>query len=284
MILPYFPMFPADFEADTSHLTLEEDGAYNRLLRLMWMTPGCSLPDDATWIARRMRVDQSAYDGVVAPIISEFFKRSQGRVFSPRLMQEFKKADKTSKLRREAGMKGGRPQTIENKQKEQKPGLSRAKAGLTYPEPYPDTEEEKKEPSGSFQKKAAKRGERIGDFEPDLSEASRLGLSPSQAKTERDKFRDFWISKPGAGGVKLDWPATWRNWCRTAAERQPGQRQSRPPPREDGFDKAIREELERANGHGQQFGDFRHSIEIEPDRDHSSAVFAQIIAASGSGH
>ncbi|MCP5097247.1 MAG: YdaU family protein, partial [Chloroflexi bacterium] len=36
MSLPYFPMYPTDFEADTSHLTLEEDGAYNRLLRLMW--------------------------------------------------------------------------------------------------------------------------------------------------------------------------------------------------------------------------------------------------------
>lgn len=27
-------------------------------------------------------------------------------------------------------------------------------------------------------------------------------------------FRDFWIAKPGAGGRKLDWDATWRNWCR----------------------------------------------------------------------
>lgn len=50
MSLPYFPMFPTDFEAKTSHLTLAEDGAYNRLLRLMWMTPGCSLPDDDAWI------------------------------------------------------------------------------------------------------------------------------------------------------------------------------------------------------------------------------------------
>jgi len=27
-------------------------------------------------------------------------------------------------------------------------------------------------------------------------------------------FRDYWISQPGAKGVKLDWLATWRNWCR----------------------------------------------------------------------
>ena len=30
-----------------------------------------------------------------------------------------------------------------------------------------------------------------------------------------DSFKDFWISKPGAGGVKLNWEATWRNWVRS---------------------------------------------------------------------
>lgn len=28
-------------------------------------------------------------------------------------------------------------------------------------------------------------------------------------------FRDYWIARPGAGGCKLDWFATWRNWVRT---------------------------------------------------------------------
>lgn len=83
MRTPYFPMYPADFEAKTSHLTLEEDGAYNRLLRLCWMTPGCSLPDDAAWIARRMRVSSADFDRVVRPLLDEFFKREKGRVFSP---------------------------------------------------------------------------------------------------------------------------------------------------------------------------------------------------------
>lgn len=29
-----------------------------------------------------------------------------------------------------------------------------------------------------------------------------------------DSFRDYWLSQPGAKGVKLDWDATWRNWVR----------------------------------------------------------------------
>lgn len=30
-----------------------------------------------------------------------------------------------------------------------------------------------------------------------------------------DSFKDYWVAKPGAGGVKLDWQATWRNWVRS---------------------------------------------------------------------
>lgn len=29
-----------------------------------------------------------------------------------------------------------------------------------------------------------------------------------------DMFRDHWIAQPGQKGVKTDWRATWRNWCR----------------------------------------------------------------------
>lgn len=35
------------------------------------------------------------------------------------------------------------------------------------------------------------------------------------------KFRDYWLSIPGAKGRKVDWDRTWRNWLRTAAERIP---------------------------------------------------------------
>ncbi|MFC0504252.1 hypothetical protein [Micromonospora costi] len=40
-------------------------------------------------------------------------------------------------------------------------------------------------------------------------------------QTETDKFRDYWRAKAGKDATKTDWPATWRNWMRTAAERSP---------------------------------------------------------------
>ncbi len=33
-------------------------------------------------------------------------------------------------------------------------------------------------------------------------------------KSTADSFRDYWISQPGAKGVKTNWDATWRNWVR----------------------------------------------------------------------
>lgn len=146
MSLPYFPLYPTDFEADTSHLTLEEDGAYNRLLRLMWMTPGCSLPDDKAWLMRRMRVDSETMERVIWPVIDEFMTRKSGRIFSPRLVAEFKKADETSKRRSDAGKRGGRPQATEKPKKEKKAGFVSEKGGLfdtrALPEPEPDSSED----------------------------------------------------------------------------------------------------------------------------------------------
>lgn len=34
-----------------------------------------------------------------------------------------------------------------------------------------------------------------------------------------DEFRDFWIAAAGQKGVKRDWFATWRNWCRREQEK-----------------------------------------------------------------
>lgn len=52
----------------------------------------------------------------------------------------------------------------------------------------------------------------------DLASAMAEGLSEFEARREAAKFRDYWIARPGKEGVKLDWPATWRNWVRRSAE------------------------------------------------------------------
>jgi hypothetical protein len=44
-------------------------------------------------------------------------------------------------------------------------------------------------------------------------------LDPKRVVAISAAFRDFWIAKPGAGGCKLDWDATFRNWIRREMEK-----------------------------------------------------------------
>lgn len=49
-----------------------------------------------------------------------------------------------------------------------------------------------------------------------------LGMTREEILAQADAFRDYWVAVPGAKGRKADWQATWRNWCRRAAEKKNG--------------------------------------------------------------
>ena len=84
--------------------------------------------------------------------------------------------------------------------------------------------------------KDRKQGTRLPDGfmpSPDMFTWFRKHCPHVDGKTEHAQFCDFWTSKPGAPGRKLDWPATWRNWMRTAEARsqpraRPGQQPQTP--------------------------------------------------------
>ena len=77
-----------------------------------------------------------------------------------------------------------------------------------------ETETEKET---EVEKKRGTKGSRLStDFElPDswteFCQTERPDLNP---KKVFDSFKDYWVAKAGAAGVKLDWQATWRNWVR----------------------------------------------------------------------
>jgi len=63
---------------------------------------------------------------------------------------------------------------------------------------------------------------------------------PVICRRETDKFVDYWKAQQGAKGCKLDWPGTYRNWIRRAAERLPRRPGSLlPPTRPNGADSLI---------------------------------------------
>lgn len=116
MSLAYFPMFPTDFDADTGHLTFAEDGAYNRLLRLSWRCPEAKMPDDIDWICRKARAVTDADKALIEGILSEFFTRKGGKIFSARLHREWVQAHEAHNKRVSSGKSGGRAKALKNKE------------------------------------------------------------------------------------------------------------------------------------------------------------------------
>lgn len=53
----------------------------------------------------------------------------------------------------------------------------------------------------------------------DFCKTERPDLNPDTVAAD---FADYWHSVPGAKGVKLDWPATWRGWVRKQFAPKPG--------------------------------------------------------------
>lgn len=65
----FYPFHIGDYISHTSHLTDEEDLAYRRMIDLYYMTEA-PFPNDASWIARRVRTNAS----IVTTLLNEFFE------------------------------------------------------------------------------------------------------------------------------------------------------------------------------------------------------------------
>ena len=112
MSVPFLPLYVTDYEADTAHLSIEEDGAYMRLLRLCWRTPGCSIPSDPAWLKRMLRMTDEQFDRHAKPVLSEFFVIEKGRYVQHRLLREYDKAMQTRRARKESGSRGGKVKAL----------------------------------------------------------------------------------------------------------------------------------------------------------------------------
>lgn len=141
MTHPYLPLYVDDFEAATAHLTIEEDGVYNRLLRLCWRTPGCSIPNDPAWIARKIRLSAVDFERVARPVIDEFFKVQRGRLVQKRLKEEYDDISRKKSARKKAGSSGGRQKALNAKENVSSNASDLPAHTRAFPEPEPEPEE-----------------------------------------------------------------------------------------------------------------------------------------------
>lgn len=96
MKLPFFPFYPRDYTADTTHLSLAEHGAYLQLMMLCWNSPNCQIPADVTWVMKRLRCTPSEFENHVEPVLKEFFLQSDNGKYliNARLLHEYEKASR----------------------------------------------------------------------------------------------------------------------------------------------------------------------------------------------
>ena len=226
--VPYFPFYPSDYLADTAHLSTEQHGAYLLMLMTAWPRGG-RLPKDPRKLARIARVSPRRWH-LICDDIMEFWTAIDDDIVSPRMAKDYQKAVSKSELRSAIGKRGGDAKALKTK----KPRVAKATRLLCH-SPEPEPEEEKK---GT--KVPQKKGTRLPEnfvLPKDWGEwALSEGMPENRVRYEASQFRDYWIAATGAKASKLDWLATWRNWCRRSLQDRPAS-----PAKPKGF---ISEQLE----------------------------------------
>lgn len=102
----YYQFHISDWALHTSHLTLEEEAVYRRLLDYYYDTES-PIPEKTQPVIRRLRL--GSYEVIVDSILAEFFVLDSGFYHNLRADQEIKTYHDKAERARENGRKGGRP-------------------------------------------------------------------------------------------------------------------------------------------------------------------------------
>lgn len=102
MTAPYLPLYISDYQADTSHLSTVEHGAYLLLIMNYWQR-GQPLPDDDRKLARIAGLGPREWKRIRGTI-SEFFQVDCSNWFHSRLESELSKLRDKSLKKRNGGL------------------------------------------------------------------------------------------------------------------------------------------------------------------------------------
>jgi uncharacterized protein YdaU (DUF1376 family) len=211
----FYKRFIGDIQAKTGNLSLAEFGAYDRLLDHYFSTES-ALPaeiDECYRICRAMDKDERK---AVDKVLARFFSLTVCGYTQTKADEVLADALPKIETARSNGKKGGRPP-------KQNPVGSKTKpSGFTEITQDITQEAENEKASQSQSQNLSDKSERrratrlpaewtLPEEWAEWARTTRPDLDPLKVA---DKFRDYWVSKPGKAGVHLDWLATWRNWVR----------------------------------------------------------------------
>jgi uncharacterized protein YdaU (DUF1376 family) len=95
------PIFGDAYLADTQHLTLEEHGAYFKLMLIAWRSPDCALPNDDRRIALMLGIGSKKWTAL-RPSVMAFWAASESGWQQKRLLKEYLRVREMVRLKREA--------------------------------------------------------------------------------------------------------------------------------------------------------------------------------------
>lgn len=102
---PYMKLYVADWTADTTHLSCEQDGAYGRLVRAMWRAGG-SLKNDPQRLANICGLTLDRWLEIGADVLELFDSKGEA-ITHKRVKKEAKKYRDTVAKNQANGRKGG---------------------------------------------------------------------------------------------------------------------------------------------------------------------------------
>lgn len=239
----YYEHHIGDYAAATSHLSLIEDAVYSRMLRRYYLQEA-PLPAEVTQVARLVSAHAEHEIEAVEAVLAEFFyladdgwhqKRADADIARFQEKQGEKEEERANEADRKRRYRERRAElfgqlrdigivpAFDTATDELVRMLSRGthagQDGDGTATQSPVTSHQSPVKARADARPAKNRGTRLPpDWAPDpdlivwaRAERPELGLT-----REIEKFRDYWAAKAGAGGVKLDWPATFRNWVRNS--------------------------------------------------------------------
>jgi uncharacterized protein YdaU (DUF1376 family) len=233
----YYQFNIGDYKSHTEHLSEMEDLTYRRLLDWYYLheTP---IPLEINETARQIRM--RSHSDCIATVLQEYFERTEIGWIHHRADKEIAKTgEKSEKASASAKARWNRA-----KDANALPTQSESNATHNTEHITQDIKPKVKTQRGS----RLPTDWTLPDDWADWAEKERPDLLIYKTA---ESFKDFWISKPGAGGVKLDWQATWRNWVRSQkqsfAKAQDLIHQTTPtPPNQDAALRKIEEDRKKA--------------------------------------
>lgn len=235
----FYKMFPQKWDRNTDNLTLEQEAAYLRLCNAMYAADQ-AIAENYRVLAGLWRCNERKAKRLLRELEQAGKVTVQdGWIGNEFVMNDVSKRRELRMERQSAGHRGG----IESGKSRSKPlknnETGEASASTRKEEKRREAEEKKEEPNGS-----SKKGSRIDPaWEPgeeEISYAEGKGLSLETINLEAERFRNYWLGRSGQAGVKLDWPATWRNWVLKCIEQRGESGLPPPGPRSSRYDAISR--------------------------------------------